>query len=263
MEKKLEEYRETPREQERIQNILGLIPNDTSSILDIGARDGYLSLKLALMIDSVTALDLEMPTIDHPTIIPVKGDITKLNFSDNTFDAILCAEVLEHLKPSLLNVACQELLRVARKYVIIGVPFEQDIRVGRTTCSACGGKNPPWGHCNSFTEEKLRKLFKGAEVKQTTFVGSNKEKTNALSTLLMDIAGNPYGTYGQEEPCVYCDHAIGNSRATGIFQKFLAKAAILLDQMQAMTLSSHPNWIHIAFEKCRSTPSLENPQKFE
>ncbi len=35
--------------------------------------------------------------IDHPRVEAVQGDVTALQFADNEFDAILCAEVLEHI----------------------------------------------------------------------------------------------------------------------------------------------------------------------
>ena len=50
------------------------------------------------------------------------GSVYKLPFSDKSFDAVLCSEVLEHLDDP--NRAVAELKRVARDYVIITVPLE-------------------------------------------------------------------------------------------------------------------------------------------
>jgi hypothetical protein len=69
-----------------------------------------------------------------------------LGFADDFFDFVLCAEVLEHIPTASLSRACSELGRVSKHYVLIGVPYRQDIRVGRTTCWSCRKKNPPWGH---------------------------------------------------------------------------------------------------------------------
>jgi len=97
---------------------------------------------LVELFDEVTALDLEKPTISHDKIACVQGDIINLDFDDNTFDLVFCAEVLEHIPPHLLERATSELSRVSREFLLIGVPYKQDIRVGRTTCYSCGAKNP-------------------------------------------------------------------------------------------------------------------------
>ena len=50
------------------------------------------------------------------------GSIYKLPFSDDSFDTVVCSEVLEHLEDPV--AAVQELKRVARAYVVITVPRE-------------------------------------------------------------------------------------------------------------------------------------------
>ena len=116
------------------------ISGNGKSALDIGARDGHFSVLLTELFGDVTALDLEKPTVSHNKITCVKGDITSLDFDDNTFDLVFCAEVLEHIPPHLLKKATFELSRVSREFLLIGVPYKQDIRVGRTTCYSCGEK---------------------------------------------------------------------------------------------------------------------------
>ena len=220
-----------------------------SSALDVGARDGYISLALASRIDSVTALDLEAPDIQHEKITPIKGDITQLAFPDDSFDVVLCAEVLEHLRPSQLKLACQELLRVSKKYAVIGVPYKQDLRVGKTTCRICGAKNPPWGHLNDFDEKRLESLFSGADPVQCNYVGSTRDKTNSLSSIFMDMAGNPYGTYSQEEACVNCEGKLVPPPPSGILPYLFTKVAVLINQGQACFVRPSPNWIHVLFSK--------------
>ena len=160
-------------------------------MLDIGARDGYFSQLLTEYFDEVTALDLEKPDFSFPRVTTVAGDATNLQFADDSFDCVFCAEVLEHI-PDVAQ-ACREIARVARHEILIGVPYKQDTRLGRTTCQSCGRKNPPWGHLNRFDERRLAKLFPGLSVEASSFVGSARSETNPLSTMLMDVAGNPWG----------------------------------------------------------------------
>jgi SAM-dependent methyltransferase len=244
----LEEYRNREPEIQRIADIMQLLPQG-QSVLDVGARDGYVSMRLAEQFEAVTALDLEKPQISRERIVCVQGDVTELQFPPNSFDVVVCVEVLEHIPSARLPRACQELVRVAKGHILIGVPFKQDIRVGRTTCSTCGGKNPPWGHVNTFDEGRLRKLFPGNGVEAMTFVGENVEHTNGISALLMDWAGNPYGTYSQEEPCIFCGSKLGIPPSMGFIEKVCAKLSVSLRRICGPFYGSQPNWVHMLFAK--------------
>jgi len=162
---------------------------------------------------------------------------------------VLCCEVLEHIAPKLLSKACKELVRVSKRFLVIGVPYKQDIHLGRTTCLSCKGINPPWGHLNSFDEKKLRELFKPLALRSTSFVGGEKARTNAISTYLMDLAGNPWGTYNQEEPCVHCGKKLFQPSDIHLFQKMCSKIALTLNSIEGHLVPSHPIWVHTVFEK--------------
>ena len=58
-------YRNAPQERDRVNDLMRVIPYGLTSVLDVGARDGYLSRLLAGRFPSVTALDLEKPAIAH------------------------------------------------------------------------------------------------------------------------------------------------------------------------------------------------------
>jgi ubiquinone/menaquinone biosynthesis C-methylase UbiE len=242
-------YRESQSEQERVRSLLRLISQKGQYALDVGARDGYLSVALTDYFEKVTALDLNKPSIDHAKVISVKGNITSLDFPGNHFDLVLCAEVLEHIPPKLLAKSCSEISRVAKETVIIGVPYKQDIRVGRTTCPKCGRTNPPWGHRNVFDEGKLKQLFPQLAYDKVLYVGKNYERTNFLSKTLLDFAGNPYGTYDQEEECIHCKSKITGPMERDLLQKIDIKIAYILNIIQSVFIRPQPNWIHVRFKK--------------
>lgn len=241
--------RTSDQEKARARDLFELIPKQGKIALDIGARDGYFSRLLADRFDHVVALDLEKPNIDHPRIKSVKGDASQLDFGEKAFDLVLCAEVLEHVPPHLLEQVCREIVRVAGHAVVIGVPFKQDIRLARTTCLACGKINPPYGHVNSFDEDRLKSLFRGLSLTKVSFVGVNTNATNAVSAALMNFAGNPYGTYDQEEHCLWCDSKLVRPAHRTLAQKIATKLAILLNDSQQVFLRPRANWIHLHFEK--------------
>ena len=240
------DFRYRPDEQERIASLLELLPLG-GRVLEIGARDGYMSLALAERFDSVTALDLEKLEIFHPRIETMKGDVRALELPSRSFDAVLCAEVLEHISPADLQTACRELSRVTAGLLVIGVPYKQDLRVARTTCQRCGNINPPWGHLNSFDEHKLDRLFAGLIRVNTACIGRTSDATNAISARLMDLAGNPWGTYDQEEPCVHCGKAIGKPPPRNLRQRILSASAVRLNRLQKLITRVRPNWIHCVY----------------
>jgi len=200
----LTEYRASYSEQQRTTDLLRLMPPRGRNALDIGARDGHFSVLIADRFESVTALDLPERSISHQKIRCVKGNAAEMPFTGGSFDFVLCTEVLEHVPPAQLPKVCQEIERVSSSQILIGVPYKQDIRVARTTCHSCGKPNPPWGHVNSFDEQRISNLFTLSKVEAVSFVGHNSSQTNRLSAALMDFAGNPYGTYDQEEACIHC-----------------------------------------------------------
>lgn len=242
--------RQSLSEQSRIDDLFSLIPHSGHRAIDIGARDGYLSKKLVERFEEVVALDLEKPEITWPRIQPIQGDVTHLGFRDNSFDLVLCAEVLEHIPSPALEQACAEMTRIACSAVVIGVPYKQDLRLGKTTCPACGQINPPWGHVNSFDEVKLRSLFPNLTWESTSLAGRYYGQTNFLSEMLLDFAGNPYGTYSQVETCVHCGQPLGTPpERFSLLQRVVCSVANRLNRLQAHLTAVQPQWIHVLFRK--------------
>jgi SAM-dependent methyltransferase len=253
----LRAYRENPREVERVSRLFRLLPPRGTSALDVGARDGHLSALLADRFDRVVALDLEAPVVQHSRVQCVAGDATALDYPDNAFHTVICAEVLEHIPEKLLPLACREIVRVASHCAVIGVPYRQDLRMGCTTCGNCGATNPPWGHVNSFDEARLVSLMSGLTLVETDFVGRTRSTSNALSARLLAFAGNPYGTYEQEEGCVHCGQPLLGPRARSWVQKVASKVGTWGLGLQEKFTPWRGNWVHMRFEK----PALATPRQ--
>ena len=99
------------------------------SILDVGAGEGFTlemfrQNKIGKKLEGIEYMDeaIEFGKQFHPKVKIKKGDIYKLPYKDNSFDVIICTEVLEHLDDPIR--ALQELRRVTKKYVILSVPNE-------------------------------------------------------------------------------------------------------------------------------------------
>ena len=245
----LTEYRTSTLEQQRTADLLRLMPPGGRNALDVGARDGHFSLLLADRFESVVALDLPEPSVSHPKIQCVMGNAVKMQFTDDSFDFVFCAEVLEHVPPGELPAVCQEIERVSSSQILIGVPYKQDIRVARTTCYSCGKPNPPWGHVNSFDEQRISSLFALSKIEAVSFVEQNNSHTNWLSSALMDFAGNPYGTYDQEEICIHCGRRlIAPPRRTPI-QMVATKFAFWSRRVTELFAQPRAQWMHMVLRK--------------
>lgn len=225
------------------------MPVSGEHALDIGARDGHFSKLMAERFNSVTALDLSEPSISHPKIQCVAGNAAALQFADSTFDFVFCAEVFEHIPTTLLANACQEIERVSNNRILIGVPYKQDIRVGWTTCYSCGKQNPPWGHVNAFDEQTIANLFRRSEVDTILFGGISRSQTNWMAAALMDFAGNPYGTYEQEETCIHCNNRLIPPPPRTPAQLIATRCALWLRKTTSLFARPRGNWMHVVLRK--------------
>jgi ubiquinone/menaquinone biosynthesis C-methylase UbiE len=80
-------------------------------------------------------------------------------FETESVDVVSCMEVLEHTDD--ITTAASELLRVARKRIILSVPYKQDVRYH--LCIYCNRPTPESNHLHKFDEKRIKSLFKGAE----------------------------------------------------------------------------------------------------
>lgn len=85
------------------------------------------------------------------------GSLYKLPFSDNSFDTVLCSEVLEHLDEP--DRAVKELKRVARNYVVITVPHEPYFQA-LNTLGRWLRVNPDAGHVNFWTSKTFQEFIR-------------------------------------------------------------------------------------------------------
>lgn len=98
-------------------------------ILDAGCGEGFISNLIYSCIPNVeivgleyTREALEIARKNNKNITYMQGDIYEMPFAENSFDIVICTEVLEHLdKP---ESALKELKRTAKSRLILTVPNE-------------------------------------------------------------------------------------------------------------------------------------------
>jgi hypothetical protein len=87
----------------------------TGRILDVGADQCFLKRHLP---EDVEYVGIGLG--DSPDIVKVDLEKEKIPYPDNSFDCVLCLDVLEHLDN--IHETFDELCRVSKKWVIISLP---------------------------------------------------------------------------------------------------------------------------------------------
>jgi len=110
---------------------------EIESVLDVGCGEGFTLNKLKenkILRQSSGQVGKRYEGIDYseeaislgkkayPSLHIIQGNIYDLKYKDNSFDLVICSEVLEHLENP--QKALRELVRVSRKYILLSVPNE-------------------------------------------------------------------------------------------------------------------------------------------
>ena len=108
---------------------LRAISHAPRAILEVGS--GWLGISPYLG-RQITGLDEDFENKSFPLLKQIKENVLKIPFGNNSFDIIICVDVLEHLPKNKRQIAVNELLRVGKNYVFLGVPcgkksFKQDL----------------------------------------------------------------------------------------------------------------------------------------
>ena len=105
------------------------------SILDVGCGEGFTleklrKAKIGKQLEGVDFLELAITLgkKEHPGLTLKKGSIYDLKYKANSFDVVICSEVLEHVDDPEKGLA--ELVRVSKKYCVLSVPNEPIFMMG-------------------------------------------------------------------------------------------------------------------------------------
>lgn len=120
---------------------------EATTIFDAGCGEGYVAHHfLKPRFDRIYGADLDMERIHYAAeqytgLNNIQSNIQQIPFAANTFDLVLCLEVLEHVGNP--EHALAELHRVTRRYAILSVPNEPFWRIGNM---ARGAYWSEWGN---------------------------------------------------------------------------------------------------------------------
>ncbi len=142
-------------------------PLQIDSLLEVGCGAGFSTqyLKRSFYNAHIEASDVDSGLVAdaqcrNPDVIISQESIYSLNRTDQSFDLVVCLEVLEHLERP--DEGLRELKRVANKYLIVSVPDEplwRILNIVRGSYWSSWG-NPP-EHINHWTPSGFYRLVSG------------------------------------------------------------------------------------------------------
>lgn len=130
-------------------------------IVDVGSGGGWLSHMMRSDAMKVLSVDLSFKNLkritDEYNSIGIMASATRLPIADESVDAVLASEVIEHLNNP--DTAIKDFIRIVKPggRVVITTPYKENIK--KHLCIHCNKLTPANAHLHSFDEEKLTQLF--------------------------------------------------------------------------------------------------------
>lgn len=144
--------------------VISLIPEEAASIKEIGCGAGYSTERIiaARPAAKVTGSDIDPVLVEMAQKRNPKNEFSvesvyKLPDADNSYDVVICLEVLEHLEEP--EKALEELIRITKSTLIVSTPREPIwciLNMARGKYWRSLGNTP--GHINHWSSRGLKEF---------------------------------------------------------------------------------------------------------
>jgi ubiquinone/menaquinone biosynthesis C-methylase UbiE len=162
-------------EVERFRTCFSLIPPTTTSLLDVGCGNGAFMAFLENRKVPFTLTGLERSEAARQSRVCQaeihSGSVDNLPFEDRSFDLVAAMEVIEHLPYGVYEKSLQEIQRVAKKHILISVPYREKRQF--VECPYCNCQFNPNYHMRSFNEAILEKVFPAFRLAALTTIATD------------------------------------------------------------------------------------------
>jgi hypothetical protein len=160
---------------QRLAAIDRLVPNEATTIVDVGAGDGRVLHHLSTVRGPgllTTAVERSFAGLEHVGgALRVQGSIDAVPIARRAAHTVLCCEVLEHLPNEVYRRGIKELARIADRSIVITVPNNEVRRRADVTCASCGCRYNRERHLRSFGIGDLDGLVPGFDLSKVIEAG--------------------------------------------------------------------------------------------
>ena len=228
----------------KISVIKGIIPAEVSSILDVGCGNGMILESLPPQLWTVGG-DRSWIALARNSQRRVQMSADALPFRTHAFSMVMCHQIFEHLPDEILSSASREMGRVAERYVMVSVPYQEHIDQERARCARCSTIYNVWGHIRSFQSvTEVRGLFPDFDLRLHVHCGRENVYRNPLALWCMQDLGG-YWTTNTHAVCPACGSA--EQYVAGYPRRALATLAARIDQLIAKEPIFY--WLICLFER--------------
>ena len=222
--------------------ILKNIPEDVSSIIDIGCGNGIITNQLGEKY-TLTGADFSAEALKNLEGPVLECSSDNVPVEDASFDMVFSSQLLEHLNDEVLEGSCREFKRIARKYILLTVPNEEILAMNDSKCPHCAHVFNVNGHKHSFSVESLAARF------EDSFRLRHAEKAGTLrrdyNPFLMRIRQNLGNRYYQPVAYTVCP-SCGNSEFPKVKGNLVSK---FTNGLNALVGKKKPYWMLLLLER--------------
>ena len=177
-------------DRQRIAILAEKLPLDVKALLDVGCGNGIFLEHLLEMkgrcFSRLCGTDRSTVALSHVRTEKVQANIDSLPFANNEFDIVSCLEVLEHLPQIAYTNALDELVRIARRFILVSVPYNENLQLSYTECIKCCCRFNPNYHLRTFNQQTMQHLFddKGFTCREVFFMHPQKIVPTDIEVIL-------------------------------------------------------------------------------
>jgi len=227
---------------EKVKFVLNYIPDDVSSIIDIGCGNGIITNQLAERY-FVMGVDASKEALSFVKTKKLHSSSAKINVDDHSFDLVFSSELLEHLPENNLVETVNEFKRINKKYIFITVPNNEMLSKTFIKCDKCNHTFHAYGHLNSFNETDILKLIgKNYFHLKTDYFGPRIKGYNKLLLKIRHEFANRWFKANEYSICPNCGNTEFPTKKGNILSKFC-------NGLNFMISGKKYYWLFILFER--------------
>jgi SAM-dependent methyltransferase len=246
------DYGTTPDYIERIGLIRSMIPDDVGKLLDIGCGRGDVinALAQAKPVLKVVGIDPFLEAMHFLTVPGIQAVLPRIPFGNKAFDLVICLQVLEHLNVEDYLFALDEIQRLAKKYIIIGVPYKENLLTLQVQCSTCGQISHAYGHVRRFDRQDLVSLLSEFIEEDHVLAGVVQRRYSTLGMKVEHAIANIY-----HHPEIFtCPHCHGHVSAGSNHFFMVRWGAKLLSKVLTRLSPPMPYWAITLYKRKEQDP---------